>query len=82
MSPMFYVVIQTAAPGGNFTVEREIRFDSEHAAIDACERMQADFDADAEPCRVMVLDAARVPIWAGGARGRPSAPTPRMRRIT
>jgi hypothetical protein len=66
-----YVQIVTAHRGVAFTEGERMRFGLLQSAVDECERLQGDFDADAEPRRVYVLDAGRVPIWAGGARGRP-----------
>ena len=66
-----YVQIVTAYRGGVFTARDAMRFGSLQSAIEECERLQGDFDCDAEPKRAFALDAGRVPIWAGGARGRP-----------
>jgi hypothetical protein len=64
-----YIQIVTAHRGGAFSAGQAMRFGSLRSAVDECETLQADFDADAEPRRVYVLDAGKIPIWAGGARG-------------
>jgi hypothetical protein len=66
-----YVQIVTAHRGGTFTAGEAMRFGSLQSAVEECETLQADFDCDAEPRRVYVLDAGRAPVWAGGARGKP-----------
>ena len=45
-----------------------MRFGSRASAIEEAERLQGEFDADAEPSRVFVLEIDRVPIKAAGAR--------------
>jgi hypothetical protein len=70
---LVFVVIVTAHRGGGFSEGERMRFGSLQSAVDESESLQTDFDTDAEPRRVYVLDASRVPIWAGGARGRPPA---------
>ncbi len=62
---MHYVRIVTTHKGGA-TTEDDIRFASRQSAIEACERLQAEFDADCDPKRAYVLDAHKVPIAAGG----------------
>jgi hypothetical protein len=62
-----YVRIVTTHRGGA-TTENDIRFNSQHAAIEACDKLQAEIDEDAEPKRCFVLDASMVPIHAGGER--------------
>jgi hypothetical protein len=64
-----YVQIVTAHRGGIFTAGQTMRFGSYRSAVEECESLQRDFDTDAEPRRVYVLDAGKIPIWAGAARG-------------
>ena len=66
-----FVVTITACHGGAFVAGEAIRFGSLQSAVDECDMLQADFDADAEPRRAYVLDAGKMPVWAGRARGRP-----------
>jgi len=61
----YYVQIVTSFPGGEETAET-IRFNSKAGAIAECDRLQAEFDDDAAPVRVYVLDGRRVRIHAGG----------------
>ena len=63
----FYVRIVTTHKGGA-TSQTEMRFTSMESAIETVDRLQADFDADAEPKRAYVLDRDWVPIAAGGER--------------
>ena len=62
---IFFVRIVTTHKGGAMS-ETEVRFSSRESAITECDRLQAEFDADAEPKRAYVLDWRRVPIAAGG----------------
>jgi hypothetical protein len=39
------------------------------AAVEECDRLQAEFDADCDPRRVYVLDSEKSPTKAGGVRG-------------
>jgi hypothetical protein len=78
LDDLCYVQICTAHRGGAFTPGETMRFGSLRSAVAECETLQDDFDVDCEPRRAYVLDAARVPIWAGGARrGKPPAPLSR-----
>lgn len=61
----YYVQIVTSFPGGEETAET-IRFNSKAGAIAECERLQFEFDSDAEPRRAYVLDSGLVRIHAGG----------------
>jgi hypothetical protein len=67
---IFYVRVVTAHPGGTFTNRDVSRFDSRKLANETCEQLQAEFDEDAEPRRVYVLDSMMVPLRAGGERKR------------
>jgi hypothetical protein len=60
-----FLRIVTAHRGGA-TTETEVRFSSSEVAIAEADRLQAEFDADAEPKRAYVLDWHRIPIAAGG----------------
>jgi hypothetical protein len=62
---IYFVRIVTTHRGGA-TSDTEIRFSSSESAITECDRLQAEFDADAEPKRAYVLDWHRIPIAAGG----------------
>jgi hypothetical protein len=64
-----FVRIVTARPGGTFTYAEDMRFGSLRSAVETCDRLQKEIDADAEPRRAYVLGPDRIPIWAGGARG-------------
>jgi len=66
-----HVQIVTACRGGAFVAGDPMRFGSLQSAVAEAESLQRDFDIDAEPRRVYVLDGAGVAVWAGGARGRP-----------
>jgi hypothetical protein len=66
-----YVVTITACHGGAFVAGEAIRFGSLQSAVDECESLQSNFDADCEPRRAYVVGADEVPVWAGRARGKP-----------
>jgi hypothetical protein len=62
-----YDQIVTARRGGAFAAGGAMRFGSLQTAVAECESLQRDFDADAEPRRVYVLDAGR-DVFATGTR--------------
>ncbi len=75
----YYVHIVTHLAGGG-EESRTIRFASKAGAIYECERLQAEFDDDAAPVRVYVLDAGRVRVHAGGECAQPQRPPRQAKR--
>jgi hypothetical protein len=61
-----YVRVVTAHRGGSFTHGEDLRFSARASAVEECDRLQAEFDADCEPRRVYVLDCEKDPTQAGG----------------
>jgi hypothetical protein len=57
-----HVQIVTACHGGAFVAGEAIRFGSLQSAVDECESLQSNFDADCEPRRAYVLDAGTSPF--------------------
>jgi hypothetical protein len=62
----YFVEIITTARGGKTSSVEVGRFGSYRGALETADRLQAQFDADAEPKRTYILDSTRVPIAAGG----------------
>ena len=66
--PCFYVQAVKALGKGKYEPFTPVRFDTFEGAKTTCEKLQVDFDDDAEPIRVYVLDSLGIPVHAGGAR--------------
>ena len=64
----YYVQVIRAQKGGVYQPFTPVRFDTIEGALQACNKLQADFDDDCEPCRVYVLDSIGVPLHAGGRK--------------
>jgi hypothetical protein len=66
----YYLSVVRAAPGGSHARSMEIRFASLASARAAATKLQAEFDQDAEPARVYVVDEFNVPLEAAGCLPR------------
>lgn len=62
----FYVRVVTTHKGGAYSNSLDLPFDTKNGAKAAAEKLQEEFDADAEPRRVYVLDDFMVPVEAAG----------------
>jgi hypothetical protein len=62
----FTVKIVRAMPGGKFESSGEFNCGSPADARDAADRLQREFDADADPCRSYVYkNGDSIPVYAG-----------------